>query len=69
MDADTTKLADLRGQIERGEYEIDPRAVADALVARVQRQGGWLAPAVRPHAHSRSVRPERRSGARRAACR
>ncbi len=28
-------LAKLRGQIVRGEYEVDPRAVADAIIARL----------------------------------
>jgi hypothetical protein len=65
MNAEITKIADLRRRIERGDYEIDPRAVADALIARVTREGGWLAPVVPPHARSRPAQTDPRSAPRR----
>jgi hypothetical protein len=30
------RLAELKQQIERGEYEVDPQAVADAIVERLR---------------------------------
>jgi Anti-sigma-28 factor, FlgM len=34
------KIIDLREQIDRGEYQIDPRAVADAIVRRLLAERG-----------------------------
>jgi anti-sigma28 factor (negative regulator of flagellin synthesis) len=39
------KIMDLREQIDRGEYEIDPRAVADAIVRRLLAERGQRAAA------------------------
>ena len=33
---DEPRLAELKQLIERGEYEVDPRAVADAIVERLR---------------------------------
>lgn len=32
-----TKVEDLKGRIARGEYTVDPRAVADAILRRARR--------------------------------
>ncbi len=39
-----TRLSALRQSVVRGEYEVDPRAVAEAIVRRVQERAQALAP-------------------------
>jgi anti-sigma28 factor (negative regulator of flagellin synthesis) len=37
MDHRTMQLSEIKTSVDRGEYEVDPRAVADAILARLLR--------------------------------
>jgi hypothetical protein len=52
MDEDHDKVADMRDQIREGEYRVEPKAVADAILRRLRE----LAAARREHvaAHERA---------------
>ncbi len=56
MDEDPKKVADMREQINQGEYRVDPTAVADAILRRL----GEVAAARAEH-----VAPDERALARR----
>ena len=51
--------AKLKEQIEQGEYEVDPVAVADAMLRRLTRPRA-VAPALRTSARTRTARRQRR---------
>jgi hypothetical protein len=58
MDAeDEAKMAEIKEKIEQGEYRVDPRAVADAIVRRL----GYIAAAriERMRALEHSLHPPR----------
>ena len=56
MDEDPKKVADMREQIKQGEYQVEPTAVADAILRRL----GELAAARAEH-----VAPDEQALARR----
>jgi hypothetical protein len=39
MDEDRNKVADMREQIEQGDYRVEPVAVADAILRRLRELG------------------------------
>lgn len=48
MDQDREKVADIKAKVQHGRYEVDPTAVADALLRRLredaQARAQWLRP-------------------------
>ena len=56
------RLADLKRRIERGEYRVDPHAVADAIIERLG-EAGQAARAARSETQNECSYPDRDSGA------
>ena len=56
------RLSGLKEQIERGDYEVDPKAVADAILRRLghPEETDRKAPRLRMSARNRPARPRRR---------
>lgn len=40
MDERAAQLDDIRSRIDRDEYAVDPRAIADAILAALRRDSG-----------------------------
>jgi hypothetical protein len=49
------KMAGIKQQIERGEYRVDPRAVADAILRRLAER--WTPPVYNACSYPKSAAP------------
>lgn len=56
------KMAAIKDQIERGDYRVDPRAVADAILRRIELSWDW-GPLRLDDPYSKCSYPERSSRA------
>ena len=58
MDARQRKVSDIRRQIERGQYRVDERAIAEALIGRLRRRAVEAEQRVGEDAQSRCSYPD-----------